>query len=185
MDDIKRIDTYLFFNLFTIIEFLFISLFFKQLYKSKRSKKILVLTLISFSIYFVIDFATSGTYVSDFASWPATIESIILISFSIYFLFEQINNTDSIFIYSKKPFWLVVAIFIYLAGTFFLFIFAQKNLNDDVFLKQYALMNSVLYIVKNVIISIAFIIKESQDDLLLSDFHFSISKREDPINFES
>lgn len=151
-------ETYLFINLFTILEYLFIILFYRMILQKKIYKKVLEVVSIIFIGYYLWDLIYFEDFTIDFASRPAAIESIILLTFSILYLFEQINDTFTIFIYSKKSFWIVVAIIIYLSGTFFLFIFAQKNMNDDVFAEQYTVMNSILYIIKNLIISIAFLI---------------------------
>jgi hypothetical protein len=108
-----------------------------------------------------LDVFISKTLLNSFASRPATVESLLILILSLYYLFEQINNTDTIFIYSKKTFWVVASLIIYISGTFFLFIFAQKMLNDPVFLNQYTIMNSLLYITRNILITIGLVIKET------------------------
>lgn len=163
LNDIKKIDSYFFFNLFTIIEYSFISAFYYVNFKIKKGKKIILFTSISFAIYFFSYFTINKNQNSSFASWPATIESILLLIFSIYYLFDQVYNAELVFIYSKKSFWIVIAIIIYLSGTFFLFILAQKMMDDEIFLNQYILMNSILYIIKNILISIAFLIPKNVD----------------------
>lgn len=172
LNDIKKIDTFIFFNFFSIIEFLFFAYFFWLLYKNQKGKLFLLVATITYTVYFVIDFLLTNNYNADFASWPATIESIFLLIFSIYYLFEQINDTSAIFIYAKKSFWIVIAIIIYLSGTFFLFIYAQNLMHDDTFSEQYGIMNSVLYIIKNILITIAFIIPESTEELKLDYKHY-------------
>lgn len=139
-------------------------------------KKLLLTTSIFFSLYYFWDLFFFDDFTIDFASRPASIESIILLTFSILYLFEQINDTFTIFIYSKKSFWIVVAIIIYLSGTFFLFIFAQNNMNDEVFAEQYTIMNSILYIIRSLIISIAFLIplpdnRDYANSNYLSSYH--------------
>lgn len=160
---IRHNETYLFINLFSVIEFLFIYLFYIKILQRNFHKKLLSFISAAFIVYCFIDLFIIEDFTSTFASGPAAIEAIILLTFSILFLFEQVNDTFTIFIYSKKSFWIVVAIIIYLSGTFFLFIFAQKNMNDPEFANQYLVMNSILYIIKNLIISIAFLIEISDD----------------------
>lgn len=169
--------TYYFFNLFTFLELCFFTIYFGLSFKSKTSKKILIICFAIFSFYFFYDLIFIEDFAEIFASGPAIFESVFLLTFSIYLLFEQINNTTAIFIYAKKQFWLIVAIICYISGTFFLFIFAQKYLGDPVFNSQYTIMNSILYILKNILISIAFSISESSEAISFKQDSFDNLKK--------
>ena len=177
-------DTYLFINLFSLLEYLFISYFYFLILKNRRYKKSLVIVSVIYLIYFVIDSLFIEDITIDFSSGPAAIEAIILLVYSILYLFEEINNTVTLFIYSKKSFWIVVAIIIYISGTFFLFIFAQNNMADPTFQKQYLVMNSVLYIIKSLLFSIAFIIIESNENESISYRQSFTNPLEDSINLD-
>lgn len=70
------------------------------------------------------------------------------------------NDPTSLEIFSSPVFWIVVALIIYCAGTFFPFIYARGNMEEEEFKSLYDLIHDTLYIVKNVIFSFAMIIKE-------------------------
>lgn len=67
------------------------------------------------------------------------------------------NDPHSIDLFSSPVFWIVVAIILFAAGTFFPFIYARNNTEEDDFRYTYNLIHDTLYIVKNVIFSIAII----------------------------
>ncbi len=69
------------------------------------------------------------------------------------------NDPASIDLFSSPAFWVVVAIMLYAAGTFFPFIYASGNFEKEDFLSTYDLIHDTLYIVKNVIFSFAMVIK--------------------------
>lgn len=94
-----------------------------------------------------------------FDSIPTGITSLTLLIYSIFYLFERMNDPSSLYLFSSPVFWIVVAIIIYSAGTFFPFIYAKNNMEEADFKKIYDLIHDTLYIVKNVIFSFAIMIK--------------------------
>jgi hypothetical protein len=93
---------------------------------------------------------------NNFDSLPASIESVFVISFCILFFFEQMRNTEVSFIYSSKVFWITAAVLIYLAATLFLFISASYLTSQE--MNSYWSINFISNILKNILISIAFIL---------------------------
>ena len=61
----------------------------------------------------------------------SSIECIIIIGYCLFFLGEQIFDPQVEFIYSSYKFWLAVAQLIYLAGTFFVFAYAEDLGNEE------------------------------------------------------
>jgi hypothetical protein len=100
----------------------------------------------------------------NFDSIPSGIESILIISYCIFFLFEKIKEPDSLFLYNTPNFWIVVGLILYFAGTFFLYIYSQNNLGNPEYDKTYAFVNSSFSILKNVLFSIAFLVKPQKTD---------------------
>jgi hypothetical protein len=65
----------------------------------------------------------------------------------------------SFFIYSQKSFWMTSGIFLFASGTFFVFIFDQFAINVEGFLEQYVYVHALLFIVRNLLFSVALLIK--------------------------
>lgn len=69
-------------------------------------------------------------------------------------------------IYTTLNFWVIISFLIYISGTFFLNIYAESMLSDKTFLKQYIIINSSFNILKNILLSVAMLMKpeEIKDD---------------------
>jgi hypothetical protein len=67
------------------------------------------------------------------------------------------------FIYNKPPFWIIVGIMLYSAGSFFIYIFANKI--EWKLLDQYWFLTYLFYILKNIFlfIGIMFYAKQSKN----------------------
>ena len=77
----------------------------------------------------------------------------------IYYFFDQLKLPNTFVIYSSVDFWVIIAFLVYLSGTFFLYIYAESMLADPGFRKQYIIINSVFNLLKNVLLSVAMIMK--------------------------
>jgi uncharacterized membrane protein YedE/YeeE len=62
------------------------------------------------------------------------------------------NNTDNLFIYNKYEFWVIIGFLIYLAGSFFIYIYANQL--DPKFIYNYWFLTNIFYIIKNVLFAI-------------------------------
>ncbi|WP_276481898.1 hypothetical protein [Paraflavitalea pollutisoli] len=91
-----------------------------------------------------------------FDAVPASLESILMIIFCVSFFFEQITDVEVSFIYSSKTFWIIVAIMVYSSATFFLFVSAEFLTQEE--RKAYWFINLISNIIKNLLLTIAFII---------------------------
>ena len=58
---------------------------------------------------------------------PIGFETILILIFSFYYLYEQMNDNQNLFIYSNYSFWVILGFMIYLAGSFFIYIFANQT----------------------------------------------------------
>lgn len=90
------------------------------------------------------------------------IESIVIILMCIYYLVFQIKGSVNLFIYSTSNFWIIITFLIYLCGTFFLYIMTEKMFYNEAFRSQYDIINAIFNILKNVLLSIAMVMKSGQ-----------------------
>jgi hypothetical protein len=76
----------------------------------------------------------------------------------IYYYYEQIVIINTAFIYAEPTFWIVTAFFIYIAGTFFLYLFIPSfDLVEQE--KYYGIFNSIFTIIRTILISVAIFIR--------------------------
>ena len=149
---------YTLYSLYTIVEYSCMAYLFYKLITNITVKWI----LLSCSVLFLI-FAFYGLFrakARTFDSISVSIEAILLLAFCVYYLFERVKNSNSLFIYTTYQFWITVALMIYFAGTFFLFIYAQNYFDNANFFNTYSLINATFYILKNILFSVAFSVKE-------------------------
>jgi hypothetical protein len=99
-------------------------------------------------------------------SIPIGVETIIILIFSFYYLYERMNDTTTLFIYNTYQFWIVLAIVLYLAGSFFIYIFASYLRNNDE-ISKYWIITNIFSILKNIFFAIAVYInaKPSKDSI--------------------
>jgi hypothetical protein len=108
-------------------------------------------------------------------SVPIGVETIFILTFSFYYLYEQMNDTTTLFIYNKPPFWIILGIVLYLAGSFFIYLFASYLTADE--LKKFWVITNLFSILKNILFCIAIYINAKpskeilQYDLELSSLH--------------
>jgi hypothetical protein len=151
--DEENAEFYLF-SLFTIIEYSIFTIFIFLQIKSKLIRWIIgIISLLfyGFAIYNVLK-----AQENNFDSLPASIECVFVILFCILFFFEQMRNTEVSFIYSSKVFWVTASVLLYLAATLFLFISAAYLTPDE--MDAYWSINFISNILKNILLSIAFIL---------------------------
>ena len=93
-------------------------------------------------------------------SIPIGIETILIFVFTFFYFYEQLNDTTSLFIYSKPSFWAVLGILLYLAGSFFIYIFANQISVKE--LGKYWIITNISSILKNIFFAIAIYIQANQ-----------------------
>ena len=140
-------------NAFTFFEFFFLALFLWINLVSTKAKLALVL-LSSFFFLFLIYFYISSHF-SRIDSIPIGIESIIIISFSFYFFYEKIKNPSVGYIYSDYRFWILIGMIVYLAGSFFIYIYGEQLEASE--WKKIKHLPLLFYIIRALFFSIAII----------------------------
>lgn len=83
--------------------------------------------------------------------------TILIILFALVFFYHQLKRPDNPFVYASPVFWIISAILIYKAGTFFLFLYG--NTLDQSEKENFFIINSFFYIVENVLFAVAFLIR--------------------------
>ncbi len=154
----------IFFNSFFIpIEFILVSLFFYNARESTLYKKFIKYVSIVFLI--IISLKLFLDPILDFDSMINGFESIIIIAFSISFFYEHIKNPNKIFIDKDPYFWGVSGFFLFFSISFFVFLLRQSLwLNID-FFYQYIYIHALSGILRNIICSVAFLIKPYKEQV--------------------
>ena len=158
---------YLPFRIYTIVEFFLIGLYLRTIIKNTVVKKVIIYLIVAFLLFASVDFY--WTKADSFDSIPTGVSCIVILFLCIFYLYEQVKDPENLFLYSSPNFWVVVALIIFFSGTFFLFIYSQNSLKGNAEFQHYFdLINSSFNLLKNLIFSIAFIIKpgKSSDNTL-------------------
>lgn len=154
-------------SFFTILEYSLFSIYFHFNYKSNATKKLLIIGSTTFFIIAIYNLFFDLSH--RFDSLPASVESILIISYSIFYFYEQLKTPEYTFIYSTKTFWIVIAILLYLAGTFILFISTAYMTEKEQ--SMYWPINSFANITKNILLSVAFILKIQQKNKIFQHIY--------------
>lgn len=143
---------------FTFFEFAFFSTALYFIIKNSGFKKIILITSIIFAIFLI--FYNLSANVVGIDSIPIGVEGILILIFSFYYLYEQMKDTEILFIYSNYTFWIVIGMMLYLAGSFFIYIYASQLPDDQV--AHYWVFTNIFSIIKNIFFTIAIIINSKQ-----------------------
>lgn len=143
---------------FTFIEYVFFAYILYLNIKKLAFHKVILITSLIFTIFLIIFYF--GTNLKKIDSIPIGVETIIIFLYSFYFLYEQMNNTETLFIYNKYSFWLILGMLMYLAGGFFIYIFANQLEATE--LHKYWFFTNIFIIIKNILFVIAIFINSKQ-----------------------
>jgi hypothetical protein len=139
---------------FTFVEYLIFTYVIWITLKSRSVRRIMLYTSIASIVFTTI--YNIATNFRSIDSIPIGVETILILLFSFYYLYEQMNDTVSLFIYSKSHFWIIIGIMIYLAGSFFIFILG--NVIDTRLLIQYWFVTNVFYVLMIILFAISFFV---------------------------
>lgn len=158
----KALSNLVLINLFTLIEGLLLSYFFYILFFKKRIlQKITLFSGISLlSIWLVRNIFLQNILKYDYLS--QAIEFIVLLLLCLLYFFQKAKVSDTVFIYSTFEFWLVSALLIYCAGTFFSFFIPMSASEKEKDIIVFEYISRFGSIVKNILITIAFCINPAK-----------------------
>lgn len=138
------------YSYFTLAEYLLFSLCLYLITLSTTFKKIIIACSLAFSIFLII--YTHSATIRSIDSTPIGIETILILIYSFNYLYEEMSQVDTAFIYNKFTFWIVSGIMVYLAGSFFIYVFANQV--DRKTLDQFWFLTNIFYILKNILFAL-------------------------------
>lgn len=154
-------------NTFTIIEFSLLSYFFYLLFAEKKLQQLVKIIYILFTAGWCVRNIVLGK-LAAFDVILQTIEFIILLCFCIIYLFQQVQQTETVVIYSTFQFWLIASILMYCAATFFSFIglmlLTQSISSQSLEIHAIEYISRFSSILKSIFFCIAFTMKPIQED---------------------
>ncbi|MFM7838223.1 MAG: hypothetical protein ACKO6K_01550 [Chitinophagaceae bacterium] len=142
-------------SLFTLVEFTSFSVFYKSLFPQRIFRLLITGALFVFIPFCLIHFYLQYNQAINLDTIPVIFQAIIFMLLSIFYFFDQIKTPTSLFIYHTFEFWIVTGILVYLAGTFFIYLFSAKLTPEE--LNQYWFINYIFNIFKNCCFSLAFL----------------------------
>lgn len=155
----KSIPTLWIINVFTVLEAELLFTFFYILFTKKIFKQVTLALAISFlAIWLFRNLIFGNIHSYDYVS--QTVEFIFLFILCLLYFFQKTKITDTILIYSYYEFWIVSALLMYCAGTFFSFLTplsSQVQKNTDIHL--FEVITRLSSIVKSILITVAFCMK--------------------------
>ena len=140
---------------FTFFEYLAFAYFIFLYIRKRAFKKLILFASLVFLAFIIVYYLTVPF--NNIDSIPIGFETILVMIFSFYYLYEEMNNSSTLFIYSKPAFWIVIGIVLYLAGNFFIYIFAGSFLTKAE-IRHYWFITNIFSIIKNVFFCIAILI---------------------------
>lgn len=153
-----------FFNLIYIpVELSLISLFFFRACTNTFYRYFIKYVSFAFLFIFTLSFMLEKNL--DFDSLINGIQSIVVITFSISFFYEHLKSPNRIFIDRDPFFWGVSAFLLFFSVSFFVFLFRETFWNYNEFYYQYVYVHALSGILRNLICSIAFLIKPYKENL--------------------
>lgn len=152
-------------NTFTIIEFSLLSYFFFLLFAEKKLQQLVKVIYILFTAGWCVRNIVLGK-LAAFDVILQTIEFIILLCFCIIYLFQQVQQTETVVIYSTFEFWLIASMLMYCAATFFSFLglMFYSSSADNLEIKAIEYISRLSNIIRVVFVIIAFTMKPIQED---------------------
>lgn len=145
------------FTLFSLpLQIIVLFIFFREIIKSRSN----ILVIGALFAFFLFVWMIKNWKDAEYSSTIKVSASLILIIACLLYYYQEIRQLDSFFVYTKPEFWGVTAIFIFSAGTFFVFLFRQQSLHaDQIFYNQYVYIHAFLFIIRSLLLSVSFLLK--------------------------
>ena len=143
-------------NLYTVIEFTAISLFYRNFFKLYFKTNFFLLPIGLFVLLGYFDFYLNG--VNSYGNILTTVESVVFTFYSLFLFYYILKHLLFDDLLSSGIFWINSAIIIYFAGNLILFVFSDYimfNLPKENFF-LWSSIHSVINIFFNILIAIGF-----------------------------
>jgi len=148
-------------SIYTAVEFSTFCLFYFYSVSEGLMKKAVLPIGGLFLVFAGIDFFLVNQ-MTAIDSMAIGVESILIILMCIYYLIVQIKGSSNLFVYSTSNFWIVITFLIFFSGTFFLYIMLESQFEDKSYRTLYTFINSIFYILRYILFSVAMVMKSSQ-----------------------
>ncbi|RZK04412.1 MAG: hypothetical protein EOO46_16645 [Flavobacterium sp.] len=156
------------YKLFTFVEAIaFFAFLYYQLVNRKVKKIVIFAGIVFLLLSIFISFVFNGAHIID--SVQIGVETIFILVFSFYYMYERMNDTSTLYVYSTFSFWTVTGMVLYLSGSFFIYIFADSLPKADV--HKYWIVTNILSILKNLFFTI--VNSKPTKKISLSDYELS------------
>ncbi len=119
------------FHVFTLLEFLLLTLFFRQLTINANKRLFFDGVMIAFSIFAIIN----SIYIEPihtYNSYSRSIESLLLIAFSLISFYAMLGQNNKAAEATKNLIWINIGFICYFSGSLFLFISQKYIIKDPV-----------------------------------------------------
>jgi hypothetical protein len=147
---------------YVIVQFSLFSLFFYLSLKEKKFKYIPIAGAVVFYVIAIRNFTNA-----EFDSFSISLASIFFIPYCILLLYEQMRDSNIVFVYNDKKFWIIIAFLLYFSGTLFLYIYLSTLPEQQ--RSSYWQINNFFEILKNILFCVAFIMKKNVQPSYLTD----------------
>jgi hypothetical protein len=142
--------------IYTLVEFLLISLFYYLLAKESWFQKVIFWGGIAYICFFFGMLTSSSDIQSNFG-YLAAVESVFLVLWVVLYFRQIILYQIDMNLKVSPTFWISTGFLLYFLGTFFLFaIFGLLVKNQELAAKVYEYIHSILHITLNLLICIGF-----------------------------
>lgn len=144
------------FHLFTVVEFILISLFYAVYFKQYFKPLIFIILIPLFLIIAITEYYTKGA--ASMNNISASAESIILVSYALFLYYFVMTKSLIEHLLSHSIFWFNSAVLVYFSGNLLLFIFSSylaETENKNYFM-LWATIHSFFNITFNLLLSIGF-----------------------------
>lgn len=148
-------------QIYTVIQYFLFAQFLYLVYNNIFLKRIIRISILPFTVFCLVNFFTNR---NNFSNYPLLIEFLMLIIFIIYYFYEKMKTVVLYPLYQSIDFWICVGMFLYFTGNFFFLLFAGSS-TDPTFVKQLKIINGVVTITKNLLLSLAFLANSKVDEV--------------------
>lgn len=109
---------------FTVLEFSLISACFTRFIHKTFFQRIAICLVAAFAVFAII--YAKATKFKGTDTIPIGVETILILIFSFYFLYIEMEKDLQVLIYNRYTFWIVAGIMLYLSGSLFIYVFADR-----------------------------------------------------------
>jgi hypothetical protein len=149
----RRINNLVLYNIFSVIELIILTCFFRKIIFLKKGKDIPSFILLSFCIFSILNLFFLENYASMNSNLIA-IEFLILIVYCFTY-FIELSKTDRIIFFFKEPvFWIISGFFVYFSSCIIVFVlYKYASITNQSFIQDFWSFQIIMYIIKNLLIA--------------------------------